>query len=411
MDIAFIVGKFPVASETFILNQIIGLIDRGHNVDVYAKSPNQKGVIHQDIEVYQLQNSTYYDISLSSNLVKRQFQKIKVLLECSWANPRVSLYYLNPLQFGKQAITLNRLCLAAPAIINKKSKYDVIQCHFGLNGLRGLSLRNLKILQGKLVVTFHGSDVSKQLKQYGNDIYTTLWSEADYFLPISEHWKDKIISLGCDEHKTTVHHMGIDCSRFKFKTRSLQADLKVQFVSVCRLVEKKGIEYSIRAIAALVKTHPNVQYTIVGDGIQREYLQHLIRELGMEQYIHLLGWKRQDEVVQILDQSDILVAPSITSQNGDQEGIPVALMEAMAMGMPVVSTFHSGIPELVKDGVSGCLVPEKDVDGLLIKLKYLVENTEEWAKLGKAGRDYVEDSFNIQILNNHLETLYKKLIH
>lgn len=259
-------------------------------------------------------------------------------------------------------------------------------------------------------MTFHGSDVSKQLKQYGNDMYTALWSDADYFLPISEHWKNKIIALGCDEHKTTVHHMGIDCSRFKLKTRSLQADLKVRFVSVCRLVEKKGIEYSIRAIAALAETHPNIQYTIVGNGIQREYLQNLIQELDVGQHIHLLGWKRQDEVVQILNSSDILVAPSITSQNGDQEGIPVAIMEAMAMGMPVVSTLHSGIPELVQNGVSGYLVPEKDVDGLLMKLKHLVENTEEWAKLGKAGRDYVEDFFNIQVLNDRLEDLYQNLI-
>lgn len=119
MRIAFIVGQFPVASETFILNQIVGLIDRGHNVDIYAKTPNKQGVVHQDFEAYQLLNSTYYDLSLSSNLVKRQFQKIKVLLECSWINPKATVHQLNPLQFGKQAITFNNLCLAAPAIIHK----------------------------------------------------------------------------------------------------------------------------------------------------------------------------------------------------------------------------------------------------------------------------------------------------
>ena len=409
MKIAFIVGQFPVASKTFILNQITGLIDRGHTVDIYAESPKTQTVLHVDLEKYQLRNSIFYDLPLSSLFIKRQVQKLQVLNKCTLIDPKATLNLLNIFKFGKQAISLSHLCLAAPAIYNNKKDYDIIHCHFGPNGLKGLLLKQLQVLRGKLITTFHGFDVSKQIQLYGEDYYQPLWTHGDYFLPVSSYWKNKIIELGCDKNKVSIHRMGIDCSRFTFTPRSLQANKKVRFVSTCRLVEKKGIEYSIRAIARLAKIYPFVNYTIVGNGIQYNYLKDLIREFNVGEHIHLLGWKTQHEIIEILGNSDILIAPSVTSNTGDKEGIPVSIMEAMAMGMPIVSTIHSGIPELVRDSESGFLVPERDVDALFLKLEYLVENPEKWVEFGMTGRKHVEQYFNINTLNDQLVRIYEKL--
>ena len=410
MKIAFIVGQFPLVSETFILNQITGLIDRGHVVDVFAKSKKEQTVFHDEIERYNLNSSVYYDLPLSQHYVVRQLQKLRVLLACIRTDSKATLNLLKMSEDSKQAISLRNLYAAAPLILHKKSNYDIIQCHFGLNGLKGLMLRQLNVLQGKLVITFHGADVSKQLQTYGDNIYDPLWSNGDLFLPISEYWKNKIIALGCDKNKILVHHMGIDCDRFSFEPRSLQSDQTIRLISVCRLVEKKGMQYSIRAIAKLVETYKFIEYNIVGDGFQYEYLKNLIYELNAEKYINLVGWKKQDEVVKILRSSDIFIAPSITTSDGDQEGIPVAIMEAMAMGMPIVSTLHSGIPELVQDEISGFLVPEKDVEILCTKLAFLVENSDLWTELGRAGRHYIEKNYNINILNDNLENIFKELM-
>jgi colanic acid/amylovoran biosynthesis glycosyltransferase len=181
-------------------------------------------------------------------------------------------------------------------------------------------------------------------------------------------------------------------------------------VTIARLVEKKGVEYGIRAVAKLVRAKLSIEYHVIGDGPLREDLRQLIQELDANDTVKLLGWKQQQEVVEILNNAHIMLAPSVTSQDGDQEGIPVSLMEAMARGLPIVSTQHSGIPELIENGVSGFLVPEQDVDALAEKLGYLIEHPEVWPEMGRAGRVYVEKHYDINKLNNQLVEIYQKLL-
>ena len=138
-------------------------------------------------------------------------------------------------------------------------------------------------------------------------------------------------------------------------------------------------------------------------------MQELIQELNVGNLVKLLGWKQKTEVIDILNNSHILLAPSITAKNGDREGIPVALMEAMAMGLPVISSLHSGIPELVTDGISGFLIPERDVEGIAAKLNFLIEHPEMWSQMGKAGRAIVEANYDINKLNHRLLEIYQEL--
>jgi colanic acid/amylovoran biosynthesis glycosyltransferase len=289
--------------------------------------------------------------------------------------------------------------------------YDIIHCHFGPNGTRAQFLRELGVLQGKLITTFHGFDITVFLNTRDKNVYNLLFDAGDLFLPISERWRHRLIELGCDPQKISVHRMGVDCGKFIFRPRRLQRNGKVRFVSVARLIEKKGLEYGIRAVAKLAKYKNNIEYIIVGDGPLRGYLQRLVQKLQLSNTVRMVGWKPQDQVIQILDRAHFLLAPSVTSKNDDQEGIPVALMEAMAMGLPVVSTQHSGIPELIENGVSGFLVPERDVEALFDRLKFLVEHPELWQKMGQHGRNCVSEHYDINKLNDRLIKIYQLILN
>ncbi|MCG8365967.1 MAG: glycosyltransferase [Pseudanabaenales cyanobacterium] len=408
MRIAFFVEKFPALSETFILNQITGLIDHGHTVDIYADIPVSESKSHLDIEKYDLLSHTYYSPQMPSHLFWRILKGFGLLLANFFKDPVLLLRSLNFFKYGVKAASL-RILYATIPFLGRRPQYDIIQCHFGKNGLKGVFLRDVGALKGKVITTFHGLDLSGFIHDVGDRIYDPLFKKGDLFLSISHYWKHRLVQLGCNPAEIIVHRMGIDCRRFTFTPRRLNADGRIQLITIARLVEKKGVEYGIRAVAKLAKDHRNLEYMIVGDGYLREPLEQLIQELEVADIVKLVGWKQQAEIIQLLSHADILLAPSVTSRkNGDQEGIPVVLMEAMAMGLPVLSTQHSGIPELVEDGVSGFLVPEQDVTALAEKLALLIKYPERWPEMGKAGRLQVENHFEIHQLNDQLIQIYEQ---
>jgi len=150
--------------------------------------------------------------------------------------------------------------------------------------------------------------------------------------------------------------------------------------------------------------------TIVGDGDLRKDIEALTLKPALEDRVHLTGALPHRKVMEHLEKAHILMAPSITTPSNDQEGIPNVLKEAMATGLPVISTRHSGIPELVEDGVSGFLVPEKDAEALADRLIHLADHPEVWGEMGRAGRAKVEAEYDIDKLNDRLVGLYENLI-
>jgi len=175
-------------------------------------------------------------------------------------------------------------------------------------------------------------------------------------------------------------------------------------------LKKKGHEYSIKALANIVKEHQNVEYIIAGDGPLKGRLESLIRELGIEKYVKLLGEFPQDEILNLYKDASIVVLPSVIADDGDQEGIPVVLMEAQAVGLPIISTFHSGIPEVVIDGESGFLVPERDINAISAKLDYLIRHPDRWGSMGRYGRKLIEERYDIGKLNSRLVNIYNGLL-
>ena len=403
MRIAFIVNRFPLLSETFILNQIVGCIDRGHEVDIYGIKPADLSKLHPDVTQYKLFERTYYRDRIPKNRVKEIAKGAKLLLTNGFKNPAVAWRSLTPSKHREHSKSL--LYAAMPSL--GKPPYDIIHCQFGDLGLLGMALRDIGAIQGKLITTFRGNDISEYVRQHGEHIYDKLFQNGDFFLTNCDFFRNRLLKLGCDPDRVLVHRSGVDCDRFFFQPRTLSPGEPVRIVTTGRLVEKKGIEYVVKAIAKLSKTHPNIKYDVIGDGPLRESLEQLIQELNVSQFVELLGWKQEQELIEILDRSHIMVAPSISSQNGDQDAPVNVLKEAMAMGLPVIGTQHGGIPELIEDGKSGFLVAERDVNALAARLKFLVTHPDRWIEMGKAGRAYVEAHYNKETLNDRLVEIYQ----
>ena len=356
MKIVFLVNMFPRLSETFILNQITGLIERGHEVDIYANRKGNEPKMHEDVEKYNLlSRTTYYGEAIPADKIVRILKAFVLFMSHFHKNPRALLKALNVFKFKKEAANLSILYRVVHFL--GRGDYDIIHCHFGPNGIIGSTLKNIGALRGRVITTFHGADMSKAIRENGDGFYEKLFLTGDMFLPVSKRWQDELLRMGCDSRKIAVHRMGIDVGQFANVPRSPKEDGRINILSVARLVEKKGIRYAITALARAVERFPKLEYIIIGDGPLRKDIGDLIESLNMGRYVKLLGWRPKEEVAGFMKAADIFLAPSVTANDGDQEGIPVALMEAMAVGLPVVSTYHSGIPELVKDAVSGILCP------------------------------------------------------
>lgn len=410
MKVAFFVNEFPSLSETFVLNQIAGLIQAGHQVDIYARNAQAAERVHPSVESYQLDERVYYQPYLPANYLMRYLKALWLILIWGWRAKRLIWATLNIKKYGRHASSLRLLYRSIPLIQQGCPTYDVIMCHFGPMGLVALDLKAVGAVAGKVCVAFHGLDLSAHLVEAGKDVYAPLFEQADLLLPISQFWKKRLIELGCSPTKIQVHRMGIDVEKFAFQTRTLPEGGRVRLVSIARLVEKKGIEYSIRALRDVADRYPAVEYSVIGDGPLMLELSQLVQELALTDVVRLLGWRRQDEVIKTLEASHILLAPSVTSKNGDMEGIPVVLMEAMAMGLPVISTWHSGIPELVKPEACGLLAPERDVPALTQAILNLISTAETWPTLGYQGHQIVAQSFNSATLNQDLEKTFVRLI-
>ena len=410
MKIAFIVHQFPAISETFILRQITGLLERGHEVDIFAYNWSTESTVHADVEKYQLLERTrYINLYACSSKPVRFARRIGLLIANFHKNPRAVLDSLKFSKFGRGAIFLQMLNQIVPFL--DRGPYDIVHCQFGPLGQLGLLLRDTGVCGGEIVTSFRGYDISSYVKLYGDHIYDDLFSRGDLFLCVCEHIKGRLLRLGCQEQKIVVHRSGVDLQSYRFCPRVANRDVGVRVLTVARLTEKKGVEYGIRAVAEVVQKHQRVEYKIAGDGPLKGELQSLIRKLKVAGNVELLGWKSQNEIAELLQKSDILLAPSLTPENGSEEGIPGVIMEAFAQSLPVVSTYHAGIPEVVEDGCSGFLVPERDVNALTEKLQALVEQPMLCVRMGSHGRRFVEAHYNIDRLNDRLVSIYDQLVN
>jgi colanic acid/amylovoran biosynthesis glycosyltransferase len=263
-----------------------------------------------------------------------------------------------------------------------------------------------ELFEAPLVVSFHGYDLSAA--PYSEPgVYEGLFRQVDAVVVNSTCARDRLVALGCSPSLVHVVHYGVELEEFSWPAREAMESHPFRLLTVARLVEKKGLEFSIRAAARAREKHPDLTYDIIGEGPERAQLEQLIRDLGMQDAVILHGQRDQAYVRRYLEQADLFLLASVTAADGDREGTPVALIEAQASGLPVIASAHSGTPEVVHDGTTGFLVAERDADAIAERIRFLIDHPEIRMTMGEAGRRHVRRHFDQRQVMSELIGVYE----
>jgi len=282
----------------------------------------------------------------------------------------------------------------------RKINPEVIHVHFGTNAVRIVPI--VKKLGIPMLITFHGSDASKRLRDAR--YRSLLKRELGHFdfVCVSKALVKNLEEIGIELKEDHVFYNGVDVEKFPFVSREsvktkLKLNKKIRFIQISRFVEKKGHRYTLDAFKKLLSSvdKPHLfKLQLIGSGPLEKEMKHYVKSSSMEENVDFMGTKDHKQIVELLRNADALLQHSITSRSGDKEGLPIVIMEAMSVGLPVISTYHSGIPELISDEVNGLLVNEKDVEAYYNKMMSLITMKKN---LGVEGRKTIEERFKLEI--------------
>lgn len=262
----------------------------------------------------------------------------------------------------------------------KRHGAEVVLAEYGPMG--SLLARTCDEVGIPLYVHFHGYDATSLLKdKWLVRHYKIMFRRAAGVIAPSRFLANRLAKMGCPEDKLHVSGCGVDPTQFSPTSREPQ-----RMIAVGRMVEKKAPHLTIRAFAQICRNFPGARLDMIGDGPMVDECRDLIHDLGVGERIHLHGAQTHDAVADMMQTASIFVQHSVTGRDGNTEGLPVAILEAMASGLPIISTHHSGIPEAVDDGITGILVAEHDVGGMAAAMAELLDDPQRSARLGEAGR-------------------------
>jgi len=259
------------------------------------------------------------------------------------------------------------------------------------------------------IVSFHGADVLVDMnKPTYREATLQMLDAVTLVLVRSESLRRAVVDLGCDPEKIEIQRTGIPLEEFPFRDRTVPKNGEWRFVQAGRLIEKKGLPVTLRAFEVFVRQYLNATLTIAGEGPLLRELETLARELKIG--VSFTGFVSQDRLREIYYRSHIFLHPSQTGRDGNQEGIPNSMLEAMATGLPVFATEHGGIPEAIEHGVSGVLVPERDEFALVETLLEAVQDPGVLSRIAQCGADAVRQRFDLPQQARRLEDIYLRTI-
>ena len=328
----------------------------------------------------------------------------------------VERHYSPAERFGVWAGVLERLSLRwlrySPYLehVLRAERVGLIHAHFGQLGALFAPVARRHELP--LVTTFYGMDISVfAVRPAWQRRFQALWEYGTRFLALGPAMAQRLQAAGCPEEKIEVLPLPLDLNTFTFVERQPpSAGEPVRLLSVGRLVPQKGMDILLRAVATLKPSRP-FQLWIAGDGPQRPSLERLAAELNLGDKVSFLGWLSHAEVAEHMARAHLFVLASRTDPNtGDTEGSPTVLLEAQAMGLPVISTLHADIPFIVRDGETGVLVPEGNIEALASALDDLLRHPERWVEMGRAGRTLVESRHEMSHVGARLKAIYDQCL-
>lgn len=363
MKIAFIAHAFPRLHNTFILNEIIELIKQGHHVKVISIQKTHEKVINKDVVDYKLLEKTTYFEDYPSEF-----------------NAELDLY---------------RSCLKSGVdwiqSIAKQLKEEGFDIIHGIFGNRPATAAMLLSRASGIPFSFesHAYDLFVDFQFADEKIRdaSIIFTESNYNL---EHLVKKDSSAA---GKTEIVHLAPNLEMLD--ELPVMDRVEGLIVSACRLHPIKGLEFGLQAIKLLVEKFPKVRYLVLGDGILGQELVSFSVAQGLQEVVGFYGDTTNEQVAEIVRQASVFLLPCVIAEDGDRDGTPTAITEAMYLETPVVSTNISGIPELVDHDVNGYLVEPKSPKALAEALEKLLLDAELRASFGKAGKEKVKREFNI----------------
>jgi colanic acid/amylovoran biosynthesis glycosyltransferase len=301
----------------------------------------------------------------------------KYMVDMSLLNDKV--YYLDEIFSPKEYV--------------KRNKISLLHAHHGQLGILLLPFKDDTKLP--LVTSIRGRDATMANQPIGYlENMKMLFERGERFFPVCNYLADRLIAWGCPPEKIRVLYGGVDLDQFHYQAPNIESSSQ-NILSMGRLVEKKGHHILMHAFQKIRGKFPNATLTIIGGGEMEENLKSLALQLEFGDSFRLLNHLPKAQVREQMAKADLFCAASLEASNGDVEGIPNVLKEAMATGIPVVSTFHAGIPELITNDKEGVLVYENNVEALAGALDWMLDNRSLWPYYSANARTKIEQAFDL----------------
>jgi glycosyltransferase involved in cell wall biosynthesis len=402
MKIAYFVPLYPAVSLTFIAREIRSLGKLGHTITVFAGGKADQDLDHPEFVQREV------EVIYPSRFKSGQFWSIV------WAN--FVVFLVNPGGYLKSIFWMKRsahrailgwktlLQIGYYSFLIRKKKIQRIHAHFALDWAL-LGLLASWMVKVPFSVTTHAGDLF--VKSHP-EILPQIFDEADWVVTISDYNRNFLLQTyeSLTPDRVVVVHCGIDMADFPFAKRSYLPKEPLSIITVARLVEKKGHRVLLNALQLLKKQGHPFTWQIVGRGPLSAALQVSVHQAQLNEVVQFVGATTYQHIKSLLMTADVMVLPCVQSEDGDQDGIPVALMEAMAVGLPVISTTVSGIPELITHKKTGLLVRPNDSAALAKALCAFLENQYDLSQLIAQAHRKVCNDFNIEIESARLAALF-----
>lgn len=388
MKVAHITGLFSPPSETFIYNYVVGLRDRGHQSHVFTLC--------------------------RTNIDERPYDDVyEMTLPPRWHPDRIYPGIERRLGFIDLEEQSFRVARKQALDWLRELQPDIVHAHFGPIGV--LVEPVAQRLDIPLVVSFLGYDGSKLLRSsHWRRLYLKMSLGASTIIGISHYMCNRLTGIGIDQKKIRRISLGIEIDQFEYQNPATTFDGRnIHCLHVGRLTEKKSPLHLVEAFDLARKALlPDIELrlTIAGDGELREALAQKIEDLNLSDDVHTLGAVNHSEVKQLFQKAHIYTQYCETTREGDTEGQGVTFVEASSSGLPIVTTRHNGIPDVVLDGITGYLVEEGDIQGMADRIAKLARQPEQWKALGQAGRQHVEKNFSLEMQLEKSEHLYMQIV-
>ena len=316
LRLAFVVNRFPILSETFIINQIADLIDRNVQIDIFAFAKGDCAYVSSRFTAYRMDKWTSY-LGIPSPRYRRLLGAVPRAWRLLTKKPSALFRALNIVKYGREAWSLRLLYQVAPFV---GKTFDIIHCHFGTAATQFFTIKDILQQTGPIVVTFYGHDASRVFRQSPRDFYDRVKTECALFLVMSNNMKERLVAQGFGPEKVKVHPVSIDVKCYPFVERRYDPAQPVELVSVGRFVEKKGFDDLLRSLAVVKQlTRRRFTCSIVGDGPLNTKLRELSSSLGLDGIVSFEGFMKIDDLIPFLTKKHILVQPSKIAPNGDME--------------------------------------------------------------------------------------------